>query len=55
MLQQQLQFLLSENILSNVLVAYQLTKKDKTKTKGSSISQKTVQSAIDLLLKSKQG
>jgi phosphopantetheine adenylyltransferase len=55
MLQQQLQFLLSENILSNVLVAYQLTKKDKTKAKGSSISHKTVQSAIDLLLKSKQG
>jgi len=53
MLQQQLQYSLSENILSNVLVAYQATKK--TKVKGSSLSQKAVQSAMDLLLKSKRG
>ena len=49
MLQQQLQYLLSENILSNVLLAYQQTKTKKT----SALSQKTVQSAIELLLNSK--
>jgi len=54
MLQQQLQYLLAENILSNVLVAYQQARKDKTKAKTGALSQKTVQSAIHLLLQSKQ-
>jgi hypothetical protein len=46
MLQQRLQFLLAEDILSNVLLAYK-------QTKTTSISQKTIQNTIQLLLNSK--
>ena len=51
MLQQRLQYLLSEDILSNVLLAHQQTKTDKTK--GAPVSQKTIQNVIQLLLTSK--
>ena len=49
-LQQNLQDLLSRNILSNVLVAYQ---KNSDLLKGIPMSQKTIQKTIQLLLKSK--
>ena len=55
MLQQKLQYLLSESILSNVLLAYQHTKNDKTKSglDTSLVSQTTIQNAIRLLLDNK--
>lgn len=46
MLQQKLQYLLAQDILSNVLLVYH-------ENKGSKISQKTIQNAIQLLLASK--
>ena len=50
MLQQKLQYLLTDNILSNVLLSYQQTKNEKTK---SGIPQNTIQNAIQLLVNSK--
>jgi len=52
MLQQKLQYLISENILSNVLLSYQQTKNDKIKS-GTLVSQNTIQNAIQLLINSK--
>ena len=52
MLQQRLQYLLSEDILSNVLLAYHQSKTDKTK--AAPLSQKTIQNFIQLLLNSKK-
>ena len=51
MLQQKLQQLLSQDILSIVLLAYQQRKTDKTK--ATPVSQKTIQNIIQLLLSSK--
>jgi hypothetical protein len=53
MLQQKLQYLLSESILANVLLSYQTTKNNKTQPNISVVSQKTIQNAIQLLLESK--
>jgi hypothetical protein len=55
MLQQKLQYYLSENILAYVLFSGQQVKKDKMKSGSyfSLVSQKTIQNAIQLLLKSK--
>ncbi len=55
MLQQKLQYLLSESILSNVLLAYQNAKNNKTKSgpDHSLVSQRTIQNSIRLLLDSK--
>jgi hypothetical protein len=52
MLQQRLQYLLSDDILSNVLLAYHQSKTDKTKAVP--LSQKTIQNVIQLLLNSKK-
>lgn len=49
MLQQKLQYLLSENILSNVLLAFQQAKSDKVGLDTTKISPKTIQNAIRLL------
>ena len=46
MIQQKLQYSLSEDILANVLVAYHKAKTDKTKS--SSLSQTTIQNVINL-------
>lgn len=51
-IQQKLQYSLSEDILANVLVAYQKTKTDKTKS--GALSQTTIQNAINLLMSSKK-
>lgn len=48
LLQQRLQYLLAEDILSNVLVASQ-----EFKTKGTTVSQKTIQNVIQLVVQSK--
>jgi phosphopantetheine adenylyltransferase len=53
MLQQRLQHLISENILSSVLLTYHSSKLDKTKPKVSTVSQKSIQNTIQLLLNSK--
>lgn len=47
-LQQKLQFLVSENILSNVLLAFKKSKKNKSLSK--SLQNKTIKNAIQLLI-----
>ena len=47
--QQKLQFQISENILSNVLLAFQQVKRDKTKSGNT----KTIKNALDLLITEK--
>ena len=55
MLQQKLQYILSESILSNVLLAYQNAKTNKSKSglDISLVSQRTIQNSIRLLLDNK--
>lgn len=48
-LQQKLQYLLSENILANVLLAFQQAKSEKIGTETAKLSQKTINNAIKLL------
>jgi len=52
MLQQKLQFLLSENILSNVLLAFQHSKRETTKSgiSSTSLQHKTLKNAIQLIV-----